>query len=278
MSSSNKLISVPLLLIATNMLAIGGIAIYRPEILELYLPNYLLHYFSQYSWLAMALCAGGLSLHMMILLLKLMRPSSRMVRSFKELDEPQQPDCPTLQQPVRGPIKTANVKVSRLYSSKLVRKDSDIIKVKASAQSLFFLVVLLIASVGAGAMLCLEMMELRTVEDALFTALLSGGFFLIGLFSLYKFAQPMVFDRQSGYFWHGYLANKKPNMVFKDAKPLTRIHALQVLSGKSNRSGYELNLVLTDRSRINLMEHVCPRTLNINARRLSEFLNVPVWQ
>lgn len=87
----------------------------------------------------------------------------------------------------------------------------------------------------------------------------------------------MVFDRQSGYFWQGYVGARIANLIFKNAKPLTRIHALQLLAGNKRNSGYELNLVMTDRSRINLMEHVCRRPLGSNAQRLAEFLGVPVW-
>lgn len=278
--NKNSIFSLGMFLIATLMLAMGGLAIYYPQILQQYLPIEYLDYFSRYSWLASAFCVAGFSLHVAIMIYKLTRPRTAVIRSFKDLDinEQDEQEQNQLSQPMRGPIKTAGHKVSQFYTGKLVHKNEHVVKVKSSKATLVFLTLLLLSSVAASLVLYLQIVEIESFKDVLFPLAVSGGFFFIGLLSLYKFAQPMVFDRQSGYFWQGFNGAKLPNMVFRNAKPLTRIHALQVLPGNNRNSGFELNLVMTDRSRINLMEHRCPRALSSNANRLAEFLQVPVWR
>ena len=64
--------------------------------------------------------------------------------------------------------------------------------------------------------------------------------------------------------------------------PLSSIHALQLLSefvsgSKSSYYSYELNLVLNDGSRINVVDHGNLERLRSDASALSRFLDKPVW-
>ncbi len=64
--------------------------------------------------------------------------------------------------------------------------------------------------------------------------------------------------------------------------PLSSIHALQLLSefvsgSKNSYHSYELNLVLNDGSRINVVDHGNLERLRADASTLSQFLDKPVW-
>ena len=98
---------------------------------------------------------------------------------------------------------------------------------------------------------------------------------------------PIVFDRQVGWYWQG---SKSPTEVsnpahIKTAAPLDQIHALQILdeyvvsedSEVAPFHSYELNLVLRDAKRVNVVDHSSLTTLRHDAAMLAEFLNVPVW-
>ena len=86
-------------------------------------------------------------------------------------------------------------------------------------------------------------------------------------------ASPVVFDRIKGYAY------------FDDGNLLlTDVHALQVIEeiagghGSGVFKSYELNLILRNGERIHLMDHGDEAAFKAQARRLSEFLQLPVWK
>jgi len=96
-----------------------------------------------------------------------------------------------------------------------------------------------------------------------------------------------IFDRDAGYFWVGkkdireinYRESDDPK---KSPVKLDRIHALQLISERcSSKNGsylsYELNLVLDDASRINIVDHGNLKLIRSDAEKLAGFLNVPIW-
>ncbi len=95
---------------------------------------------------------------------------------------------------------------------------------------------------------------------------------------------PIVVDTRKGYFWKG---RKAPDEVFNKAAikhccETERIHALQLISeycrsDKSSYYSYELNLVLDDGSRINVVDHGNKAKLREDAERLASVLGKPVW-
>jgi len=101
---------------------------------------------------------------------------------------------------------------------------------------------------------------------------------------LYYGTAPIVFDTRKGYFWKG---RKAPDEVFdkraiKHFAELEEIHALQLLSeycrgNKSSYYSYELNLVLKDGSRINVVDHGNRTRLREDAAVLAALLDKPVW-
>jgi hypothetical protein len=115
---------------------------------------------------------------------------------------------------------------------------------------------------------------------------LIAGLCLAG-FSVWKViskASPVVFDRASGYFFKGRKSPRQmmPQQDKNNFIPLHKIGALQILSEYISYTddsyySYELNLVLKDGKRINITDHNNLKHLKQDAVKLSEFLDVPVW-
>lgn len=90
--------------------------------------------------------------------------------------------------------------------------------------------------------------------------------------------RPIVFDRTVGMFWKGWGTPQQGAAAIVD---LGSIHALQVISeycaGKHSFYSYELNLVLADGSRINVVDHGDLGRVRSDAGKLAQFLDVPLW-
>lgn len=106
----------------------------------------------------------------------------------------------------------------------------------------------------------------------------------VGFFTLRSAMIPRVFDLAHGYYCRD---RRKPEQSFdvsaiRDHVRLDQIHALQLISercsGKnSSYSSYELNLVLTDGSRLNVVDHGGRQAILRDAEALSNFLGKPLW-
>lgn len=108
-------------------------------------------------------------------------------------------------------------------------------------------------------------------------------FFLIGVVIFRMSQRPIVFDMKKGGFCKGWAgsgpAGSRKGEIFVD---MGRIRALQILSedchgNKSSYHSYELNLVLDDASRVNVVDHGDLRALREDAEALGRFLGVQVW-
>lgn len=114
----------------------------------------------------------------------------------------------------------------------------------------------------------------------LFGALFAG----VGGWIYYSMAKPRVFDKYSSMYWKGH---KKPDFIYrpedeKKAAMLSTVHAIQLIreyvkSDKSSYYSYELNLVLKDGRRLNVIDHGNKIEILDDARKLGEFLGIPVW-
>jgi len=100
------------------------------------------------------------------------------------------------------------------------------------------------------------------------------------LFLIRSLFRPIVFDKSLNRFYKGFFKDET-----KDAKnniSMSRIVALQIIgeiiSGKDKKyNSFELNLVLEDNSRINVIDHGNLKGLIADTERLSKFLNIPIW-
>jgi len=115
--------------------------------------------------------------------------------------------------------------------------------------------------------------------------MMMGIAFTAGGFSMYWTAsKPRVFDLDNSYYWIG----KKGPQNSNDSCLLSGVYAVQLLaefvitdhakSGKrSSFYSYELNLVLNDGERMNIIDQDGLQEIREYAKKVSKFLNVPLW-
>lgn len=105
-----------------------------------------------------------------------------------------------------------------------------------------------------------------------------GLFFWVGLKFWNRMKTVLQFDKQSGRFI------TKP--LVQRSISLEKIHAIQLIrermtstssSSKSSFTSYELNLVLHDASRVPVIDHSGRNFIRDDAKKLSGFLDVPLW-
>ena len=122
---------------------------------------------------------------------------------------------------------------------------------------------------------------------SLWVLLLVGVVFAgVGAALYYAMSRPRVFDLDALWYWKG----KKPFDAREveqrtDTATLDTVHAIQLIreychsSGKNSSSYYsfEINLVMHDGSRVNVIDHGHLATIRADADKLGRFIGVPVW-
>jgi hypothetical protein len=121
-------------------------------------------------------------------------------------------------------------------------------------------------------------------SDTVLPLLAGIGFAVLGGCLLYFGTAPIVFDKSRGLFWKGRKSQGgvSDSNSLKHFTGLEDIHALQLISeycrgSKRSYYSYELNLVLRDGKRINVIDHGHCDKLRKDAETLSRFLERPVW-
>lgn len=116
-------------------------------------------------------------------------------------------------------------------------------------------------------------------------SLVFGGIFIAGgLFSLRSSNKLTVFDKSIGKYWRGKEGpDVKPGLMnHESVYDLSGVYALQLLShyvrsDKSSYYIYELNFILDDLKRVNIMRHGGKAVLRRDAEKLAEFMGKPLW-
>jgi hypothetical protein len=121
-------------------------------------------------------------------------------------------------------------------------------------------------------------------QDTLVPILVGTVFTVVGACLYWFGTTPRVFDQALAAFWRGRRTPTPLEFVERSdsSAPLSSIHALQLLSefvsgSKNAYYSYELNLILDDGSRINVVDHGNLERLRGDASALSRFLDKPVW-
>lgn len=123
------------------------------------------------------------------------------------------------------------------------------------------------------------------IETAMYVPLIFGGIFAsVGGALLYSSTRPIVFDKTQDYFWK---SRKEARELFnpereKNFTQLEKIYAIQVIpelvrSKDNSYYSYELNLILKDAQRVNVLDHGNLEKIRSSAETISKFLNVPAW-
>lgn len=115
----------------------------------------------------------------------------------------------------------------------------------------------------------------------LVAGLIFGGAGATMFYTIYK---PRVFDKQLGYYYKSYKTkiHRRDLAISKAYIPLKSIKAIQLIgehikSDDSSYNSFELNLVLDDASRKNVVDHGNLKSIIADAEILSDFLNIPIW-
>jgi len=169
----------------------------------------------------------------------------------------------------------------------LVQVNMNRMKFTSSLGAKIFYSIFLIAGLGIMFSFTFQQTDQRNLDftfENFFPILFGFIFAAIGGSLLYFGTKPIVFEKSNGYFWKG---RKNPETVYnineiKDCVKLKDIHALQIISefvrsSKSSYYSYELNLVLNDASRINVIDHGNLKKIRKDALKLSQFLDKPLW-
>lgn len=168
---------------------------------------------------------------------------------------------------------------------KVISTSKIVFRVTAGAQ--FFYGIFLCAGLGVMTVGIVNFTKhgLSVKPSDLFVPLLFGLVFAgVGGALMYFGNMPIVFDKATGYFWK---SRKNPGQEFnpdqiKNKAHLSDIHAIQLISeycsgSKSHYYSYELNLVLKNSTRLSVVDHGSRVKLREDAKALSQFLNVPLW-
>lgn len=119
--------------------------------------------------------------------------------------------------------------------------------------------------------------------ELLFPILFGGVFSAVGGTLMYFGTAPITFDKAHNYYIKGRAKVKERSLEkVKGKVDLNQVKAIQILSeycrsDKSSYTSYELNLVLKDASRLNVVDHGKRSQLIADAETLSSFLGIPIW-
>jgi len=117
----------------------------------------------------------------------------------------------------------------------------------------------------------------------LFSPLFGLFFCALGILMYYMASAPILFDLKRRSYSKGWKSSVASSSGIKGVQvELDRVRGLQVLSeycsgNKSSYYSYELNLVLDDASRVNVVDHGDLKALREDAQVLGQSLEVPVW-
>ncbi|WP_345972997.1 ankyrin repeat domain-containing protein [Sulfurimonas diazotrophicus] len=167
---------------------------------------------------------------------------------------------------------------------RLVRVSEDRMEFRRSFQSLLLT---LLFSVGAAGSLFLGFSGvLGTKTDPLLFLLFSFSFSGLAVFFYFSGRKRIVIDKAISAFWRG---KEEPTKVINPHAingyhSLKNVHAVQLLKrfipgDHDSKSFYkhELNLVFADGNRAAVIDHNDAKTVTKQGQRISDFLEVPLW-
>ena len=207
------------------------------------------------------------------------------IKSLMKAKEPFDPS--KFEDPIAKKTKWTPAKVggSNFCTHNLVQTQPYKIEVKPSIGAKFFYTIFsLIGVIVITVFLVSSLKSGKFNLEFIFPVLIGLIFFLIGGCMFYFGTRPIIFDKMSGYFWKG---NQNPKEIIdkstiKHYCKISDIHSLQIISeycssGKSSFYSYELNLVLNDAKRLNVIDHGNLKKLREDSKILSQFLGIPIW-
>ena len=203
-------------------------------------------------------------------------------------DESESFDPATLDDPVAlktewSPLKGGG---ANFCTRKLVQVSPHRYEFRVTWGALVFYLIFLV--VGLGILSIAVYQSISSGKIFALEVLLMGGigliFTLAGALMYYFGTKPVVFDKQHNCFWKGKIPDDE--LLYATANellmPFQEIYAIQLISelvsgDNSTYYSYEMNLVSKEGVRTNVVDHGKLDQIHEDARTLSEFLEVPIW-
>jgi len=217
------------------------------------------------------------------MLKKLIEKLQSMERELNQFDPSKFKD-PLATQIEWSPIKKGG---ANFGTHKLIETDTNRLEFKASLGAKIFYSIFTI--MGMFFAIIFPILMLNTEGESMgfgiiMPVLMGLVFTFVGIYLFYHGIQPIVFDKYKGIFYKGWKTQESINYNISSENfvRLDNIHAIQLISEycRGNKSSYyshELNLVLKDGKRINVIDHGNLNKIREDAKKLSEFLCTPVW-
>jgi len=119
-------------------------------------------------------------------------------------------------------------------------------------------------------------------EFSLISSIVGVVFSIVGCIFLFLIIRPRVFDKRINLYFKGFKPKSKQFKNSEKTYQLSSIIAIQIIGEHVNINdnpykSFELNLVLEDASRHNVVDHGHLKTIIKDAQMLSDFLNIPIW-
>lgn len=172
---------------------------------------------------------------------------------------------------------------SNIRTYKLVKVNPYRMKFISTIAAIIFSLIFALPGTGL-LILLIPNVDWSSIDMGIMIGLLLGLVFAsLGWYMFFRQMRPIVFDKQEGFIWKGRKPTEMRAYETTDKYVwLESIHALQIIaeymSGKNGGYySYELNLVLKNGNRINIVDHGKRKKLAQDAEVLAEFLGVPVW-
>ena len=174
---------------------------------------------------------------------------------------------------------------SNFKTHALVKKSASKLAYRPSAGSIRFSLIFLIIGLVVlfSGLFNFSSFSINFSQVNWFMVLFGVVFAGVGGFLSYTFFTPRVFDKQLGLYYKTYKVNIHKNRGDSKKQVLLKsIIALQIIGeqirGKDRTYGsFELNIVLNNGSRENVIDHGNLKSIIDDAHVISNFLNIPIW-
>jgi len=174
----------------------------------------------------------------------------------------------------------ANFKTSYLHQPNPSR-----IEVKKSNGGKLFSAIFIFMGCFVPGIIAYQMFKDEGFGWAILGMMAFGSIFVAVGVAMLFYPKPRIFDKQLGWFWSGSkgLMSEQELSLLKKSARIADIAAIQIvserLSGKnSSYTSWEINIISHDAQRLNVMDHGNRKSIEEDAEKLAEFLDVPVWE
>jgi len=162
---------------------------------------------------------------------------------------------------------------------KLVKKDSNRIEFKNT----LFMTIIPFLLMGPFIVWVFVFFLKDEVLIQILSLLPTLAFMGVGVFIYIRTNKNIVFDKTHGYYWK---RKGSPNFNSMDDKNLVKLKEIvgiqliqEFVSGDKNRYySYEINLVLKDNGRLNVIDHGDKHSIIRDSQQLADFLQKPLWK